>query len=547
MQPVSTDLDPLDGDTAPDTGTANDNGANGGASESASSDGTARPNQPAILNYGFAKDHGIVLVAPVDGDLGDEAMPVLGLRATARPAALIEARRALGRPFSVEILSDSDFERRLSELYAVDGFADGALGDDLDETDDLTSLIDGMPQTADLLDTDDDAPVIRLINGLIAQAAKFRASDIHVEPFETRLSIRLRIDGVLQEVLSLAAKVTPLLVSRIKVMARLDIAEKRVPQDGRMSLSIGGKTLDIRVSTLPARHGERVVMRLLDKDQSHFDIAALGMGSETLGRFRKALAEPNGVILVTGPTGSGKTTTLYAGLNLLNDRTRNILTVEDPVEYALEGVGQTQVNSKVGMTFAAGLRAILRQDPDVVMVGEIRDVETAEIAVRASLTGHLVLSTVHTNDAISAITRLRDMGIEAFLLASTVKAVLAQRLVRRLCPDCRKPGEADAQERAMLGLPEKGEPVVIYRPAGCANCKQTGYSGRLGLYELVTVDDTLRRMIHDDAREGDMAAVAFRNADTLARAGCHHVLAGVTSLEEVMRVCRHDGDSNGGL
>ncbi len=492
-----------------------------------------------VFNYSFAKDHGVVLV-----ERGEK--PIVGLREGAKTTALLEARRVLGKSFAVERLTSSAFEKRLSENYAVDGFASAEIEDDLGGGDDLSSLIEDMPKTADLLDTDDDAPIIRLINGLIAEAVKFRASDIHVEPFETRLSIRLRIDGVLQEILSLSSKLSPLLVSRIKVMARLDIAEKRVPQDGRMSLSIGGKTLDIRVSTLPARHGERVVMRLLDKDQSHFDIAQLGLGERTGDSLRQALAEPNGIILVTGPTGSGKTTTLYASLSLLNDQTRNILTVEDPVEYALEGVGQTQVNAKVGMTFAAGLRAILRQDPDVVMVGEIRDVETAQIAVQASLTGHLVLSTVHTNDAVSAITRLRDMGIEPFLLASTVKAIVAQRLVRRLCSHCKAPAEITEIERALLGL-DADAPATIYRPNGCPACKHTGYDGRLGLYELVRVDDTLRRLIHDDAREADMAAHAFREADTLTQAGLRHVLAGVTSLEEVMRVCRHDGDAHGGL
>ncbi len=492
-----------------------------------------------VFNYSFAKEHGLVL-------LDNGADSVIGMRAGAKPLSLLEARRAVGRAFTIRELSASEFDQHLSEIYAVDGLASAEIADDIQSGDDLTSLIEDMPKTADLLDTDDDAPVIRLINGLIGEAVKYRASDIHVEPYETRLSVRLRVDGVLQEILSLPSKLSNVLVSRIKVMARLDIAEKRVPQDGRMSLTIGGKSLDIRVSTLPSRHGERVVMRLLDKDQAHFDLDQLGMGAQTLGRFRKALSEPNGIILVTGPTGSGKTTTLYAGLKQLNDQTRNILTVEDPVEYAVEGVGQTQVNSKVGMTFAAGLRAILRQDPDVVMVGEIRDVETAQIAVQASLTGHLVLSTVHTNDAVSAITRLRDMGVEAFLLASTVKAILAQRLVRRLCPDCKVPVEASAAERALLGV-EGDAPVTIYRPGGCERCKYTGYGGRLGLYELVTVDDALRRMIHDDAREADMVETAFRNADTLAQAGFRHVLNGVTSLEEVMVVCRHDGEDHGGI
>jgi len=430
----------------------------------------------------------------------------------------------------------------LSELYSLDDFdsSDFTRGNDAESLDDL---VDGIPQTADLLDADDHAPVIRLINGLIARATKQSASDIHIEPFESKLSIRFRIDGVLREVLSLSSRVAPTLVSRVKVMARLDIAEKRIPQDGRISLTLGSKTLDVRVSTLPARHGERVVLRLLDKDQAHFSIGELGMSPETLDGFRAALREPNGVILVTGPTGSGKTTTLYAGLNLLNDQSRNILTVEDPIEYALEGVGQTQVNPKVGLTFAAGLRAILRQDPDIVMVGEIRDVETAEVAVQASLTGHLVLCTVHTNDAVSAITRLRDMGVEAFLIASTTKAIVAQRLVRRLCSHCKEPYEPDAKTREMLSLPEDRR-LVIFRPRGCIRCGSTGYTGRVGIYELVRMNDRLRELIHDNASEDQLREIAFARGDTLARSGWREVISGTTSVEEVLRVCRSEADGS---
>jgi len=498
-----------------------------------------------VLTYAFAKQHGLVLLA---GDGAPGAPARLGVTGRTGPLALAEARRVLGRPLALERLADAAFDRYLAEAYAGGGFAQaglaGGLADDLDGAAGLDSLIEELPATADLLDTDDDAPIIQLINGLIAEAARSRASDIHLEPFEGRLLVRLRIDGVLQEVLSLPARLAPVLVSRIKVMARLDIAERRIPQDGRVGLTIGGRSLDVRVSTLPARHGERVVLRLLDKDQSKLGVADLGMGPETLAAYRRALAEPNGIILVTGPTGSGKTTTLYAGLSLLNDGSRNILTIEDPVEYALDGVGQTQVNPKVGMTFAAGLRAILRQDPNVVMVGEIRDVETARIAVQASLTGHLVLSTVHTNSAVGAVTRLRDMGVESFLLASTVKAILAQRLVRRLCPACKAAHAADAAEAQAL---ETAPGTTIHRPVGCPACKNTGYSGRLGLYEVAVVDEELRRLIHDDAREADLAASAFRRTDTLARAGARQVLAGLTSLEEVLRVCRREGDDDGGL
>ncbi|MCH8686347.1 type II secretion system ATPase GspE [Pedomonas mirosovicensis] len=484
-----------------------------------------------ILHYSFAKDYGVVLLE------GGER-PCLGVREEASIEGILEARRAIGRPIVLQRISRSEFERCLSELYSAEGIAAdvSAAGP---EDDDFLSLVGDMPQTADLLDTGDDAPVIRLINSLIAEAARKRASDIHVEPFETQLSVRLRLDGVLQEVISLPARLSPLIVSRIKVMARLDIAEKRVPQDGRISLTLGGRALDVRVSTLPSRHGERVVMRLLDKEQAHFSLESLGMPEATLVGFRRALLEPHGIVLVTGPTGSGKTTSLYAGLALLNDRTRNILTVEDPVEYSLDGVGQTQVNAKVGMTFAAGLRAILRQDPDVVMVGEIRDVETAQIAVQASLTGHLVLSTVHTNTAVGAITRLRDMGVESFLLSSTIRAILAQRLVRRLCPHCKEPHAADASERAALGLASDAA-VMICRPKGCAYCNSTGYAGRIGIYEFIEVTEELRRLIHGDASEQDIASLAFRNADTLMRSGARHVLAGITSLAEVLRVCREE-------
>ncbi|MDX2224435.1 MAG: type II secretion system ATPase GspE, partial [Rhodospirillaceae bacterium] len=466
-------------------------------------------------------------------------------RGQARPLALIEARRALGRPLQVERLPDSAFDRHLAERYAVTGLTAQSIETELARQDSLDDLVEGLPAAADLLEIEDEAPIIRLINGLIAEALKVKASDIHVEPFESRLSVRLRVDGLLREVVQLSPRTAPLLVSRIKVMARLDIAEKRLPQDGRISLTIGGRTLDLRVSTLPAQHGERVVMRLLDKSQDHLNIDALGMSPATASAYREALKQPNGVILVTGPTGSGKTTTLYAGLSLLNDQSRNILTIEDPIEYAIEGVGQTQVNARVGLTFAAGLRAILRQDPDVVMVGEIRDPETAQIAVQASLTGHLVLSTVHTNDAVSAITRLRDIGVEPFLLASTVKAIIAQRLVRRLCAHCRQPAAPELSALKVLG-PRAAGVTRAWRAVGCPACKGQGYVGRIGLYELVVVGDEIKRLIHDDAPEHALHESACRAAATWTDAALAHVMAGTTTLEEALRVCRKvevgDGD-----
>ncbi|MFT3976711.1 MAG: ATPase, T2SS/T4P/T4SS family [Sphingomonas bacterium] len=476
------------------------------------------------LPYAFARRFGVI----ADGGR-------VALRAGADPAALIEVRRVLGYPIAVEVVEQAAFDRLLGDAYAMDGQATAlaavGMGDELD------LLADGIPTAEDLLDTADDAPAIRLINGVIADAARHGVSDIHIEPYETGLVVRMRIDGVLRETLRMPPHVAPVVVSRIKVMARLDIAERRVPQDGRMGLTLGGKLLDVRVSTLPSRAGERVVLRILDKDNAGIDLDALGMTPRMHALLDSAIHEPNGIVLVTGPTGSGKTTTLYAALRLLNDGSRNILTVEDPVEYAVDGVGQTQVNPKVGLTFAAGLRAILRQDPDVVMVGEIRDRETAEIAVQASLTGHLVLSTVHTNDAVGAITRMRDMKVEPFLLASTLRAVVAQRLVRRLCPECRRPVKAGGTVATLLGI--AGD-ALVHEPGGCAACSHTGYKGRVGVFEAVRVDETVRRLINEGGDESAIARHAFASGDTLASAARRLVEQGVTTPEEAVRVSRRD-------
>ncbi len=479
------------------------------------------------LSYAFARLHGIVVTE------GDEGIPVLAHRPGVAREALLEARRVFGRPIRPEAMDATAFSNLISKTYAqsdLNSSADAAIGD----PEDLSQLASGLPKTSDLLDDADDAPVIRLINGILQEAIRSRASDIHVEPYEERLSVRFRIDGSLTEKLSLPARLASVLVSRVKVMARLDIANKRVPQDGRFSFNLGERQIDVRVSTLPARHGERLVMRILEKDSQGIGLSELGMDAEMLTDFQAMLARPNGIILVTGPTGSGKTTTLYGALSRLNDGTRNVLTVEDPVEYALDGIGQTQVNDKVGMSFAAGLRAILRQDPDVVMVGEIRDPETAEIAVQAALTGHLVLSTVHTNSAVAAIARLRDMGVEPFLLSSTVTALVAQRLVRRLCDHCKTPYEPTASECTELGV-KFG--ATFHKPTGCMQCQNIGYQKRVGLYEMVINDDTLRQMIHDGASETDMAAYAFKSRKTLLQSGADAILAGETSSEEVLRVC----------
>src|SRR5688572_5999613 len=458
------------------------------------------------------------------------------MREGADPNSLVELRRWLARPFALEFVAPDAFDRLLSDNYAMSGEAAAANAGDLGIGDDLDHLASDI-SAEDLLDTSDDAPAIRLINGLLADAARQGASDIHIEPYETGMVVRMRMDGVLRETLRMPAHVAPVVVSRIKVMARLDIAERRLPQDGRIGLTLGGKLIDVRVSTLPSRAGERVVLRLLDKDNAAIDLETLGMSKAVNRLYRDAMAEPNGIILVTGPTGSGKTTTLYAGLKLLNDGTRNILTVEDPVEYAIDGVGQTQINPQVGLSFAAGLRAILRQDPDVVMVGEIRDRETAEIAVQAALTGHLVLSTVHTNDAVGAITRLRDMKVEPFLIASTVRAVLAQRLVRRLCPSCRAPVPAAASLVGLLGI-EPG--TSVYEPRGCPACSHAGYKGRIGLFEAVRIDDSLRRLINAGGDEAAISAHAFRSLPKLAAAARALVVEGVTSAEEAIRVSRHE-------
>jgi len=488
------------------------------------------PILPAVtIPYGFARKFGVVLQPAVEGRHN------VALREGADPRALLEVRRHLSQPFDVTFADAAAFDRLLSDNYKMDGEAAAiAMG-----SEEIDALASGIPSADDLLDTADDAPAIRLINGIIAEAVRQGVSDIHIEPYESGLVVRMRVDGVLRETLRMPAHVAPVIVSRVKVMARLDIAERRIPQDGRISLTLGGKMLDVRVSTLPSRAGERVVLRILDKENAGIDLDVLGMAPELHALLREALTEPNGIILVTGPTGSGKTTTLYAGLRLLNDGSRNILTVEDPVEYAIDGVGQTQVHTKVGLTFAAGLRAILRQDPDVVMVGEIRDRETAEIAVQASLTGHLVLSTVHTNDAVGAITRMRDMKIEPFLLASTLRAVVAQRLVRRLCPECRRPVQASPSVAALLGF-DQG--AVVYEPVGCEACSGSGYKGRIGVFEAIRIDETIRRLINDGGDESIIARHAFLNAPNLGSAARQLVREGLTTPEEAVRISRRGSD-----
>jgi len=449
-------------------------------------------------------------------------------------SVLAEVQRACDARLVLEELAPNLFESALRAAYQSADNEAARAAEDLGADIDLSSIADDISESGDLMDGDDDAPVIRLINAVLSQAVRENASDIHVETFEDNLVVRFRVDGVLREVLKPKRQLAPLVVSRLKVMAKLDIAEKRIPQDGRISVKLAGHAVDIRMSTIPSAHGERIVLRLLDKQAGQLSLAQLDMSEQVLSDYKKCLHAPHGILLVTGPTGSGKTTTLYAGLTEINETSRNILTIEDPVEYMLPGIGQTQVNAKVDMTFARGLRAILRQDPDVVMVGEIRDAETAQIAVQASLTGHLVLSTLHTNTAIGAVTRLQDMGTEPFLLSSSVLGVLAQRLVRRLCSDCRVPYQASSVECQHLGI--ETDNITLYRPGQCKRCNNSGYRGRMGLYELVLVDDEMRRMIHESGSEQDMESHARRRSPSLYQNGCQRVLQGDTSLEELLRV-----------
>ena len=483
------------------------------------------------LPFYFVKKHGVLLV-------NDSEAVTVYYHQPPRPEILSELMRYSEQTLNYQCLSEAQFNERLAHYYQNDSSTVLQDAVDISEELDLNLLADAVPTSEDLLEQSDDAPIIRLINAMLNEGIKQDASDIHIETFESHLIVRVRVDGVLREILRLQRHVASLLVSRIKVMAKLDIAEKRIPQDGRIALTVAGKSVDVRVSTLPSSNGERVVLRLLDKAAGRLNLNRLGMPPDACSALTELLKKPYGIILVTGPTGSGKTTSLYASLMELNDQSRNILTVEDPIEYQLEGIGQTQVNTKVDMTFARGLRAILRQDPDVVMVGEIRDRETAEIAVQASLTGHLVLSTLHTNTAAGAVTRLQDMGLEPFLLSSSLVGVVAQRLVRVLCPDCKQPFIPGVLECQQLGI-VSDKPPSIYKPQGCNQCNHTGYRGRTGIYEVLTLDDTMRSMIHEGAGEQAIEQYAHQSIVSIKQDGQRAVLNGLTSLEEVLRVTRH--------
>jgi general secretion pathway protein E len=405
--------------------------------------------------------------------------------------------------------------------------------EDIKDFVDLESAAAEIEEAGDLLDAENDAPIVRLLNAILAESLKENASDIHIEPYEKEALVRFRLDGVLRTVLSPSVQIAPLLISRIKVMSKLDIAERRLPQDGRMTVRLGGRSIDLRISTMPSSHGERVVMRLLDKDAGKLQTDDLGMPAATRRELDELVSRPHGIILVTGPTGSGKTTTLYAALQQMDRQQRNIMTVEDPVEYDLPGISQTQINLRAGMTFARGLRAILRQDPDVILIGEIRDGETAEIATQASLTGHLVLSTLHTNTAAGAITRLQDLGVDSFLLASTVRGIISQRLMRKLCPHCRHQTEADEFNRGLLSLPPG---AMIYQSKGCSHCNNSGFSGRQALFELVTVDANLQSLIHEKTGEIELEASIRERVPSIREAGFELVRQGITTVEEVLRV-----------
>lgn len=482
-----------------------------------------------LPTYSFAKSQGVIL-----GEVTEEGAVVYHLEA-ASLQALTEVKRMVKMPLILKPVNPADFQKQLTRVYEFkSSILDAA--EVMEEDSDLNMLADQLPMSEDLLENQDDAPVIRLLNAIFTQAIKQNASDIHIETYETQVLVRNRIDGVLQSVLEVQKGIAPLLTSRVKVMAKLDIAEKRIPQDGRISLRIGGHTVDVRVSTLPSNHGERVVMRILDKQAAQLDLNLLGMPEENLVSMRKMIAQPHGIILITGPTGSGKTTSLYAMLTELNEITRNILTIEDPIEYDLKGIGQTQVNTKIQMTFAKGLRAILRQDPDVVMIGEIRDLETAEIAIQASLTGHLVLSTLHTNTALGAIPRLCDMGVEPFLLSSSIVGLLSQRLVRKLCDACKTPHPMKEDERIIMDLPVTETPPVIYDAVGCEHCNNLGYRGRTGIYEIIPMDEQLRGLIHRNEGVLKMEQHLRPAHPSIRQDGFKRVLRGDTTLSEILRV-----------
>ncbi|MCW8869634.1 MAG: type II secretion system ATPase GspE [Proteobacteria bacterium] len=482
-----------------------------------------------LPSYRFAKNRGATIWKQAD-----DGTLTLAVSAQAKPAAIAELQRLTEQPVELRFLEEAEYRKVIQKIYHHQQSMTEDVVADLDSSDsELAQVAEVLAEPEDLLESKDDAPIIRLINALLADAVKMGASDIHVEPGELQLSIRYRVDGVLQEVLTPDRALAGLIASRIKIMSKLEIAEKRLPQDGRISLKIAGHPIDVRVSTIPGAFGERIVMRLLDKQSGQLSLKQLGMNDTHLAQMQQLLQLPHGIVLVTGPTGSGKTTTLYAALEALNERSRNIMTIEDPIEYHLDGISQTQVNNRIDMDFARGLRAILRQDPDVIMIGEIRDLETAEIAIQASLTGHLVFSTLHTNTAIGAVTRLIDMGVPPFLLASSVKAMIAQRLVRRLNPEHRIKQQLTNQSRKTLGL---SDDVSFIYQANDQLPIQQAYSGRIGIYEIITMTEGLKQLIHQQKNETELSAEARKHFAPMAADAREKLLAGITSADEIMRV-----------
>jgi len=453
---------------------------------------------------------------------------------------LDDMRRELGGEVTPVLAPRNQILLELNRVFDMASASAEEMLEDLGSEGELSREIE---EVKDLLESEDEAPVIRLVNTLISQALKERASDIHIEPFESNVLVRFRVDGVLHTVVTPPKGVQAAMTSRIKVLSGMDIAEKRHPQDGRFRVRIAGREVDVRASVLPTAYGERVVLRLLDRGRGVLSLTELGMNDTHLATMKDVVSAPHGIVLVTGPTGSGKSTTLYSALMTVDRKNRNVLTIEDPIEYQLDHVGQMQVQSKIGVTFAAGLRSILRQDPDIVMIGEIRDLETAEIAIQASLTGHLVLSTLHTNDALSSIMRLKDMGVEPYLIASSLLMVQAQRLVRELCPHCKRARAAtDADWKALRVSPDEfGQVAELYDAVGCDACIQTGYAGRLGIFEMARVTDAMRDAIHDGKGLLDMRRLAHREGmKSLAYDGARHVASGRTSVDEVLRMTRED-------
>ncbi len=494
--------------------------------------GAVEPDLVRTFPIAIAREAGILPLYVAEGEL------VVGLSDLSALTALDDLRVLHGYPVRPVLVASNLLQDAINKAYDRAAASAHAVLDVAEQEEEGEA--DLLLEEAELLDDPNQAPIIRFVNALLSQAIKERASDIHIEPYEKDVVVRYRVDGVLKETIRPPVKFKNTIVARIKIMSGLNIAEKRLPQDGRIRRKLGGREIDLRVSTVPVRHGERVVMRILEKGQV-FSLDRIGMGGQTLEIFRKLIHRPHGILLVSGPTGSGKSTTLYSGITEINSPDVNILTIEDPIEYEVAGIGQVQVNPKIQLTFASALRSFLRQDPDVILVGEIRDRETAENAVQASLTGHLVFSTIHTNDAAGAFARLVDMGVEPFLVASSLLGVLAQRLVRRLCPHCREAYTPSDAELVDIGIPRSRIAGPVYRARGCERCNQLGYSGRTGIYEFLAASDEIKPLVIANKDAGTIKRKAIElGMISLRDDGITKVLEGVTTFDEVMRVTQED-------